>query len=113
MITRRWLTGTLTALFASTAAAQQAPTLVITASATQLNLSWGWSGICDPSGQNPGLACEFSVERSPGGDICLFTALTSVPDTERTYADGTAPIGEKTCYRLIVVRSDGERSSYS
>src|SRR5262245_50258067 len=97
-MTRRGIAGTLIALSASTAAAQNAPTLVVTAGATQLTLSWVWSGSCDPSGQNPGLACEFSVERSPGGDVCLFTALESLPDSERNYADRTAAVGEKTCY---------------
>ena len=110
---RRWLTAMLTALLASTAAAQEAPTLVVTAGAAQLTLSWGWSGNCDPTGRNPSLVCEFRVERSPGGDVCLFTDLESLPDTERTYVDATAPVGEKTCYRLIVIRNDGERSSYS
>ena len=110
---RRWLTGMLTALLASTAAAQEAPTLVVTAGAAQLTLSWGWSGICDPTRQNPSLLCEFRIERSPGGDVCLFTDLESLPDTERNYSDATAAVGEKTCYRVIVVRNDGQRSSYS
>jgi len=112
-MTRRWLAGMLTALLASTAAAQGVPTLAITAGADQLNLSWGWSGICDSTRQDPSLVCEFRVERSPGGDTCLFTDLESLPDTERSSADATAPVGEKTCYRLIVVRSDGAYSSYS